>query len=67
MPTLRLTQFADGNERYRVEIAFEEEGSPRRTAASHFAFAMSEQGREDLPWYLEDYLPSGCARDEAGG
>jgi tetratricopeptide (TPR) repeat protein len=56
MPKLRLTQFADGNDQYRVEIAFEEEDSPRRTAVSHFAFAMSEQDREDLRWYLEDYL-----------
>jgi hypothetical protein len=56
MPTLRLTQFADGNDRYRVEIAFEEEGCPRRTAVSHFALAVSEQDREDLRWYLEDYL-----------
>jgi tetratricopeptide (TPR) repeat protein len=56
MPNLRLTQFADGDDRYRVEIAFEEEGSPRRTAVSQFAFAMSEQDREDLRWYLEDYL-----------
>jgi tetratricopeptide (TPR) repeat protein len=56
MPKLRLTQFADGNDQYRLEIAFEEEGSPRRTAVSHFAFAMSDQDREDLRWYLEDYL-----------
>ncbi|MGA2074532.1 MAG: tetratricopeptide repeat protein [Terriglobia bacterium] len=56
MPNLRLTQFADGNDRYRVEIAFEDEGSPRRTAVSHFAFAVSEKDREDLRWYLEDYL-----------
>ncbi len=56
MPILRLTQFADGDGRYRVEIAFEDEGSPRRTAVSQFAFAVSEQDREDLRWYLEDYL-----------
>jgi len=41
-----------------LSIAFEEEGSPRRTAVSHFAFAMSEEDREDLRWYLEDYLQS---------
>jgi tetratricopeptide (TPR) repeat protein len=39
-----------------VEIAFEDEGSPRRTAVSQFPFAVSEQDREDLRWYLEDYL-----------
>jgi hypothetical protein len=56
MPTLRLTQFADGNDQYRVEIAFEEDGRPRRTAVSRFPFAVSEQDREDVRWYLEDYL-----------
>jgi tetratricopeptide (TPR) repeat protein len=55
MPKLRLTHFPDGNDLHRVESAFE--GGPvRRTAVSHFAFAMSEQDREDLRWYLEDYL-----------
>src|SRR5215472_9872064 len=52
MPTLRLTQSAEGEDQHRVEIAFE----ARRTAVSRFAFSLSAQDQEDIRWYLEDYL-----------
>jgi tetratricopeptide (TPR) repeat protein len=55
MPKLRLTHFADGDDLNRVEIAFED-GPTRRTAVSRFRFALTDQDREDLRWYLEDYL-----------
>jgi tetratricopeptide (TPR) repeat protein len=55
MPKLRLTHFADPNDLHRVEVAFED-GPTRRTAVSRFQFALSDQDREDLRWYLEDYL-----------
>ncbi len=56
MLTLRLTQFSDGPDRYRVEIALEGDGVPRQTAVSQFPFKVSAQDREDLRWYLEEFL-----------
>ena len=56
MPTLRFTQISEGEDRYRVEIALEGDGLARQTAESEFAFVLSDQDREDLRWYLEDYL-----------
>lgn len=51
-----MTQISEGEDRYRVEIALEGDGLPRQTAVSEFDFALSAQDREDLRWYLEDYL-----------
>lgn len=56
MLTLRLTHFPDGPDQHRVEIALEGSGPPRQTAVSRFPFALSAQDREDLRWYLEDFL-----------
>lgn len=56
MPTLRLTQSAIGENRIRVESAVESEGLPRQTATAEFDFQFTPQDREDLRWYLEDYL-----------
>ena len=56
MITLRLTQSSVGPDEYRVEVALEGNGLPRQTATARFAFALSDQDREDLRWYLEDYL-----------
>jgi tetratricopeptide (TPR) repeat protein len=55
MLTLRLTQVAEGPDQHRVELALEGDG-PRQSATSRFKFAVSEQDREDVRWYLEDYL-----------
>lgn len=55
MPTLRLTQSVTGENRFRVEAALE--GGPvRQTATVEFEFHFTEQDREDLRWYLEEYL-----------
>ena len=56
MLTLRLTQFPDGPDQHRVEIALEGGSPTRQTAVSRFPFALSAQDREDLRWYLEDFL-----------
>ena len=56
MPTLRITQSSEGPNQYRAEITLEGDGFPRQTAGSHFSFELSDQQREDLRWYLEDYL-----------
>jgi len=56
MLTLRLTQFTEAEDKYRVEVALEGDGLPRQTATSRFDFKLSPQDHEDLRWYLEDYL-----------
>ncbi len=56
MYTLRLTQFTEVQDRYRVEVALEGEGLPRQTATAASSFQLTPQDQEDLRWYLEDYL-----------
>ncbi len=56
MFTLRLTQHAEDQDKYRVEVALEGEGLPRQTATARFEFKLTPQQQEDLRWYLEDYL-----------
>ena len=56
MPILRLTQYAESQpDCYRVEIALEGDG-PRQTAQVSFGYQLAEQDRENIRWYLEDYL-----------
>ena len=54
--TLRLTQFTEGTDKYRVEIALEGGGLTRQTVTSHFDFKLTDQDQEDIRWYLEDFL-----------
>ena len=56
MLTLRLTEFSEGQNRYRVAVASEGEGLPRQTAFTRFDFELAAQEQESLRWYLEDYL-----------
>jgi len=56
MTMLRITQTEENAGRYRVEIALEGDGSPRQIATSRFDFQLTAQDRENLRWYLEDYL-----------
>ena len=55
MGTLRLTQTSPTPGRHRVQLDLDGEGLPR-SAVAEFAFALGDQDREDLRWYLEDYL-----------
>jgi hypothetical protein len=55
MPTLRLTQSSSAN-KFHVEAALEGDGLVRQTATAEFDFHFTPQDREDLRWYLEDYL-----------
>jgi len=52
--TLRLNHSVteDG---HRVQVDLED-GATQQSATSYFSFLMSEQDREDVRWYLEDYL-----------
>jgi tetratricopeptide (TPR) repeat protein len=54
--TLRLTQFTEDKDKYRIEIALEGVGLPRQTATSHYNFKLTDQDQEDIRWYLEDFL-----------
>ncbi len=56
MALLRLTQHAEDDGSYRVELALEREREPRQTAAACFSFDFNAQDEADLRWYLEDYL-----------
>lgn len=56
MYTLRLTQFTEAQNSYRVEVALEGDGQPRQMATTRFTFQLTPQDQEDLRWYLEDYL-----------
>ena len=56
MSILRLTQSAISSNRFRVETALEADGFARQTATAEFDFLVTPQDREDLRWYLEDYL-----------
>ena len=71
MLTLRLTQETIAENRYRARLRLEGDGPPQE-AVAEFAFELSAQDREDVRWYLEDYLqypmdpaPAIAARIEA--
>jgi hypothetical protein len=48
MPTLRLTQHVEKEDRYRVEIAFEDDDGSRLTADPKFQFELTSTDRADL-------------------
>jgi len=52
---LRLSQFAEGEGRYRVVAEFEN-GRVRRSDESRFELQLTPQDQEDIRWYLEDFL-----------
>ena len=54
MVTLRLKHWSDRGP-HLVEVTLEGLGAPR-TATTQFAFDLTAQDREDMRWYLEDYL-----------
>ncbi|MGA8139653.1 MAG: CHAT domain-containing protein [Desulfobaccales bacterium] len=56
MYLLRLTNFAEAQDSYRIEVALKGKGLPRQTVTIRFAFQLAPQDQEDLRWYLEDYI-----------
>lgn len=56
MSTLRLTQLDFKVNRFAVEVVLEDDREPPRKGTAEFSFVLSAQDREDLRWYLEDYL-----------
>jgi tetratricopeptide (TPR) repeat protein len=53
---LHLNQTALPDGLYRVEVSLVEDGVAPRKAVATFKYAMSDADREQLRWYLEDYL-----------
>ncbi len=56
MDCLRISQTRTDDQRHRVQLRLEAKGQAPLEAVSTFAFALTDQDREDLRWYLEDYL-----------
>jgi tetratricopeptide (TPR) repeat protein len=56
VPTLRLSQSSIGASRFRVEVSLEHDRGQRQVATSEFDFNLSDEDREGLRWYLEDFL-----------
>ncbi|MEO8497669.1 MAG: CHAT domain-containing protein, partial [Planctomycetota bacterium] len=54
--TLRITQSRETSGQFRVELSLEGGGLARQTAVATFGYSLLPQQREDLRWYLEDYL-----------
>ena len=54
-PTLRLTQTSIAPGQHQLQLTLDGAGRPQ-AATARFAFQLSDQGRENLRWYLEDYL-----------
>jgi tetratricopeptide (TPR) repeat protein len=53
MPVLRLSQFAEAQDTFRVELSLDGSASVRTPS---FKIDLTPQDSEDLRWYLEDYL-----------
>ncbi len=53
---LQITQVSNGAGQYSAKLVLEGEGLAQQTATSTFEFKLEPQHREDVRWYLEDYL-----------
>lgn len=57
-PTLRLTQTSLDNDHFVINLRLEVPHEATQTVDAAFTFAMTAQDREDMRWYLENYLQS---------
>jgi tetratricopeptide (TPR) repeat protein len=56
-PVLQIIQQqGTGPDRHRAILTFTEEGWAPHLVTLEFGFSLSDQDREDIRWYLEDYL-----------
>ncbi len=53
-PTLRLTQTVEQETLFHIAVELTGAG-PRLTATAQFSFALSDQERQDVRWYVEEY------------
>jgi tetratricopeptide (TPR) repeat protein len=56
MHRLRINQTRTDDGLHRVQLTLESPNHAPLEAVSTFAFVLADQDREDLRWYLEDYL-----------
>ena len=56
MNLLRLTQTTVGPDQYQIQVELTGPDIPRQTVTAPLSFALTEQDRGDLRWYLEDFL-----------
>lgn len=56
MVTLGIRQEGIGSNRFKVRLRLERPDTAPIEGEAEFDFTLSEQEREDLRWYLEDYL-----------
>ena len=55
-PTLRLTQYSLDNNRFVIKTQLDVPHEATQTVDAEFTFALTAQDREDMRWYLENYL-----------
>ncbi|MEM7012903.1 MAG: CHAT domain-containing protein, partial [Verrucomicrobiota bacterium] len=53
---LKIRQDAIGEQRYKITLTLDRKGQPDLEGVAEIDFDLSESEREDLRWYLEDYL-----------
>jgi hypothetical protein len=56
MQTLRLKQARIDEEHYRIELEIEDAQRRRQSAVAKVQVALSDQDREEIRWYMEDFL-----------
>ncbi len=55
-PSLRLRQFTEGQNQYRVEAMLTGDGLAPLSATARFEFKLKQQDADDVRWYLEDRM-----------
>ena len=56
MTTLHIAQAAPQDGRYPIRLTLKRQGQPDLEATARIEFALTPQEREELRWYMEDYL-----------
>ena len=66
MVTLKINQEAIDKDRYKISLTLQrDEGNSDKRGAAEITFSLSDQEREDIRWYLEDYLQRASTTEAA--
>lgn len=63
-PTLHIRQDALRDGRYPLRLTLKRAGQPDLDAEANIEFSLSPEEREDLRWYMEDYLVRADSAEE---
>ena len=63
-PILRIRQETTGSTEHRIRLILKRPGQADIEGEATISFALSPQEREELRWYMEDYLQAGAAIEE---